>query len=106
RNQYNIGIITLSVGAPVLQPFRDDPLCEAVERATRAGILVVAAAGNSGEAPDGTPQFGLITSPGNSPYALTVEALDTHGTPQRSDDTLAPFSSKGPTRFDLVLKPD
>src|SRR4030095_4507784 len=30
----------------------------------------------------------------------------THGTPQRSDDTLAPYSSKGPTRFDLVLKPD
>ena len=52
------------------------------------------------------PQFGLITSPGNSPYALTVGALDTHETPQRSDDTLAPFSSKGPTRFDLVLKPD
>src|SRR5207247_5928780 len=28
------------------------------------------------------------------------------GTPWRSDDTLAPYSSIGPTRFDLVLKPD
>ncbi|HMJ85788.1 MAG TPA: S8 family serine peptidase, partial [Vicinamibacterales bacterium] len=37
RNQYNIGVINLSLGAPVLQPFRDDPLCEAVERATQAG---------------------------------------------------------------------
>ena len=106
KDQYNIRIINLSLGAPVLQPFRDDPLCEAVERATRAGILVVAAAGNNGETADGTPQFGLITSPGNSPYALTVGALDTHGTAQRSDDTLAPWSSKGPTRFDMVLKPD
>jgi serine protease AprX len=38
RHQYNIGIINLSLGAPVLQPFRDDPLCEAVERATRAEL--------------------------------------------------------------------
>ena len=106
QKQYNIGVINLSLGAPVLQPFRDDPLCEAVERATQAGMLVVAAAGNNGQAEDGTPQFGLITSPGNSPYALTVGALDTHDTPQRSDDTLAPWSSKGPTRFDMVLKPD
>ena len=106
KNQYNIRIINLSLGAPVLQSFRDDPLCEAVERATRAGMLVVAAAGNNGQTEDGTPQFGLITSPGNSPYALTVGALDTHDTPQRSDDTLAPWSSKGPTRFDMVLKPD
>ena len=90
----------------MLQPFRDDPLCEAVERATQAGILVVAAAGNYGQTEDGIPQFGLITSPGNSPFALTVGAVDTHETPQRSDDTLAPFSSKGPTRFDMVLKPD
>ena len=106
KTQYNIRVINLSLGAPVLQPFRDDPLCEAVERATRAGILVVAAAGNNGQTEDGIPQFGLITSPGNSPYALTVGALDTHYTAQRSDDTLAAWSSKGPTRFDLVLKPD
>ena len=50
--------------------------------------------------------IGAITSPANSPYALTVGALDTHGTPQRSDDTLATYSSKGPTRYDLVIKPD
>ena len=53
RNRYNIRIINLSLGAAVLQPFRDDPLCEAVERAARAGILVVAAAGNYGQTPDG-----------------------------------------------------
>ena len=33
---------------------------------------------------------------------LTVGAIDTHGTAQRSDDTLATYSSKGPTRYDLV----
>ena len=66
----------------------------------------MAAAGNYGRTADGRSVYGAITTPGNSPYALTVGAVDTHGTPQRSDDTLAPYSSKGPTRYDLVLKPD
>ncbi|MCC7415504.1 MAG: S8 family peptidase [Acidobacteria bacterium] len=106
RRQYRIGVINLSLGAPVLQPYRDDPLCEAAERAWRAGILVVAAAGNYGRDAEGRSVFGGITSPGNSPYALTVGAMDTHGTPERSDDTLASYSSKGPTLYDLVIKPD
>ncbi|MGE5245975.1 MAG: S8 family peptidase [Betaproteobacteria bacterium] len=106
RRDYNIQIINLSLGAPVLQPYRDDPLCEAVERAVHAGIVVVAAAGNYGETQDGRPIIGGIVSPGNSPFAITVGALDTHGTPQRSDDTVAAYSSRGPTRYDLVLKPD
>src|SRR5206468_5487387 len=38
RKEYNIRVINLSLGAPVLQPYRDDPLCEAVEAAVDAGI--------------------------------------------------------------------
>jgi serine protease AprX len=106
RREYRIRVINLSIGAPVMQPFRDDPLCEAVEKAVRAGITVVVAAGNLGRTVDGKSVYGAITTPANSPYVLTVGAVDTHGTPQRSDDTLALYSSKGPTRFDLVLKPD
>lgn len=103
---YDIRVINLSLGAPVLQPYKDDPLCEAVERAVSAGIVVVAAAGNYGQTQDGRQIFGAITSPGNDPYVITVGALDTHDTPQRSDDTLAPYSSRGPTMYDLVIKPD
>ena len=33
-------------------------------------------------------------------------AVDQHGTALRSDDTVAKYSSKGPTLFDLALKPD
>src|SRR5262245_7434154 len=106
RGTYNIRVINLSLGGPVLQPYRDDPVCEAVERAVRAGILVVAAAGNHGQTADGRTIYGGITSPANSPYALAVGALDTNGTADRSDDTLATFSSHGPTAFDLVIKPD
>jgi serine protease AprX len=106
RREYNVRIINLSLGAPVLQPYRDDPLCEAVERAVRAGLVVVAAAGNFGRSADGKSVYGAITSPANSPYAIAVGAIDTHDTAQRSDDTLATYSSKGPTRYDLVMKPD
>ena len=81
RRQYDIRVINLSLGAPVLQPYRDDPLCEAVERAVDAGIVVVAAAGNYGTTPDGKLVLGMITSPGNDPRALTVGALDAHETP-------------------------
>ena len=106
RHEYNVRIINLSLGAPVMQPYRDDPLCEAVERAVRAGLVVVVAAGNYGRTAEGVDVMGGIATPGNSPFAITVGALDTHGTAKRSDDTLAPYSAKGPTRFDLNLKPD
>ena len=106
RQQYNIRVINLSLGAPVLQPYRDDPVCKAVERAVRAGIFVVVAAGNHGQTADGRRIMGGIGSPGNSPYVMTVGALDTKGTAERDDDTVAPFSSSGPTPYDLVIKPD
>src|SRR5207248_8640130 len=92
RREFNVRVINLSLGAPVLQPYSDDPLCEAVERAVRAGIVVVAAAGNYGRTADGKIVFGMITSPGNDPYALTVGAMDTHDTAKRSDDTRPSYS--------------
>ncbi|MEO8257375.1 MAG: S8 family serine peptidase [Acidobacteriota bacterium] len=106
KARYRIGVINLSLGAPVLQPYRDDPLCEAVERAVRAGIVVVAAAGNLGRGRGGQPVSGGIITPGNDPGALTVGAIDTRGTPDREDDVAAAYSSHGPTRYDLVSKPD
>jgi serine protease AprX len=106
RTRYNIRVINLSLGHPVAEPAATDPLCLAVERAVRAGIVVVASAGNYGTTSTGAPILGGITSPGNSPTALTVGALDTAGTVDRSDDTVAPYSSRGPTRFDFAVKPD
>jgi serine protease AprX len=106
RVRYGIRIINLSLGAPVLQPYRDDPLCEAVERAVEVGILVVASAGNWGITRDGRPIVGGISSPSNHPAAISVGAIDTQDTPVRFDDTVAPYSSRGPTVYDLVAKPD
>src|SRR5262252_755616 len=106
QRDYNIRIINLSLGAPARQSYRDDPVCAAVERAVRAGILVVAAAGNHGQTSDGRTIAGGITSPGNSPFALTVGALDAKGTADRGDDEVAAFSSNGPTQWDVMIKPD
>ncbi len=105
RKRYNIRVINLSLGHPPDEPYRDDPMCEAVERAVHAGIVVVAAAGNRGKNAAGESVYGTIDSPGNDPYAITVGALNTRGTVARSDDVLATYSSKGPT-FDGVIKPD
>ena len=68
--------------------------------------IVVAAAGNLGKMEDGRPIIGGIISPGNTPAALTVGALNTRNTPQRSDDVMATYSSRGPTFIDGVLKPE
>ena len=106
RSKYNIRVINLSLGHPVYEPAATDPLCEAVADAVQAGIVVVVAAGNSGKSPDGRMVLGGITSPGNSPLALTVGALNTWATAKRSDDSVTTYSSRGPTRFDLAVKPD
>jgi serine protease AprX len=106
RARFRIGVINLSLGGPVLQSWRDDPMDQAVERAYRAGIVVVASAGNFGKDAQGRSVYGGITSPGNSPFAITVGALNTKGTPWRSDDELASYSSKGPTMIDRLVKPD
>ncbi len=45
KDTYNIRVVNLSLGRPVYESYQDDPLCQAVEAAWKAGIVVVAAAG-------------------------------------------------------------
>ena len=107
KSTYNIRVINLSLGRQVYESYTLDPLCQAVEAAWNAGIVVVVAAGNQGRNDSaGTEGYGTIAVPGNDPYAITVGALKTAGTPTRSDDTIASYSSKGPTAYDYVVKPD
>lgn len=99
KNQYNTKIINLSLGSPVNNPCSKDPLCKATKEATDNGLVVVVAAGNSG------PSKKSILSPGISPNVITVGAVDDKRTPNTSDDTIASFSSRGPTKEGLN-KPD
>jgi len=99
RDKYNIRVINMSIGVPSAG-YQFDPINKAVERAVKAGIVVVAAAGNEG------PKMGTVGgAPGNSPLAITVGALDDRNTPEKDDDIIAPFSSRGPTA-DGIEKPD
>ena len=69
-------------------------------RAWQAGIVVAAAAGNTG------PQPMSIGVPGNVPYVITAGAMSDNFTPgDPTDDFLASFSSSGPT-VEGFVKPD
>jgi serine protease AprX len=106
RAAYNIRVINLSVAAGVYESYKTDPLTLAARRAVDAGIVVVTAAGNLGRSAKGRQQFSGITSPGNAPWVLTIGATSHSGTVDRRDDTVAPFSSIGPSAIDQVQKPD
>jgi serine protease AprX len=102
----NIRVVNLSVATGVYESYYVDPLTLAAQRVVRAGIVVVAAAGNYGRDPQGRTQYGGVTAPGNAPWVLTVAASSHMGTTDRSDDTMALFSSRGPTAIDHGAKPD
>ncbi|WP_418937021.1 S8 family peptidase [Metabacillus fastidiosus] len=99
KSQFNINIMSLSLGSPAVQSAQDDPVVRAAEKAWDQGIVVCAAAGNEG------PALGTIASPGISPKIITVGALDDYNTTTPSNFTVAPFSSRGPT-IDGLVKPD
>ena len=115
KAKYKIGVINLSLGHPVGESYANDPLCQAVEAAWKSGIVVVCAAGNDGRlnanptagAPNGGygANYGSIEVPGNDPYVITVGAMKSMDG-QRADDQVATYSSRGPSIFDYVLKPD
>jgi serine protease AprX len=103
---YNIRVVNMSVGARVKESYWTDPLTLATKKLTDLGITVVAAAGNFGSNSLGQLQYGGIAAPGNAPWVLTVGASSTMGTLSRNDDTMASFSSSGPTFIDYGAKPD
>src|SRR5437588_1044245 len=105
KSQYNIRVINLSLGRAVYETYKLDPLCKAVEKAWQNGIVVVVAAGNNGRY-QSTNGYATVTSPGNDPYVITVGAMKPMGTPTRTDDLIASYSSKGPTAIDAIAKPD
>ncbi|HEY4677262.1 MAG TPA: S8 family peptidase [Candidatus Angelobacter sp.] len=105
KSQYNIRVMNLSLGRGVFESYKLDPLCQAVEKAWKNGIVVVVAAGNNGRFLP-TSGYGTVTSPGNDPYVLTVGSMKPMETPERTDDLIASYSSKGPTMLDHIAKPD
>ena len=67
KSTYNIRVISLSLGRQVYESYQLDPLCQAVEAAWNAGIVVLAAAGNQGRNNTAGTEGCTIAAPGNDP---------------------------------------
>jgi serine protease AprX len=96
RDVYDIRVMNLSFGVDVPMPYQANPLAAAAEAAWASGIVVVAAAGNSGA--------DNVTSPGDDPYVITAGAADTRGTAATSDDVVPSWS--GGEQFKGYAKPE
>lgn len=100
HRQYNIKVVCMSFGSEPLG--FNDPIMAGADALWQEGIVVVAAAGNSG------PEYQTIKSPGVSSKIITVGGFDDNRLSQEEFDEhyfeIAEFSSRGPAfqRF----KPD
>ncbi len=90
-NGLNIRVLNLSYGTDSAQSYVVDPLAYAAERAWKAGIVVVTAAGNAGW----VQHVGSMTNPAIDPFVIAVGAEDTKGTNATTDDVAASFSANG-----------
>ena len=96
----NVRVVNISMASSIPTSYRTSPVNAAVEQLWRAGVTVVASAGNKGSDRDAT-----WYAPGNHPLVITVGALDDAQTVSPSDDRLATFSSRGIAQ-DGFSKPD
>lgn len=97
---YGVRVVNLSLSAPAVSHYWEDPFNQAVMRLWQAGFVVVASAGNDG------PDALSISVPGNNPYVITVGAMSDNYTPDvPGDDFLTSFSAAGPT-FEGFVKPE
>ncbi|MET0551457.1 MAG: S8 family peptidase [Vicinamibacteria bacterium] len=102
KAQFDIRVVNLSLGKGVQEAQALDPLVQAVNAVWDAGVVVVVSAGNHGDSGHYT-----VTSPGNSRKVITVGSVTDQGSGTNlNDDKVSSFSSRGPTLFDKVLKPD
>lgn len=91
--ELDIRVLNLSYASGSPLPYSSDPLAYAVERAWKAGIVVVVSAGNGGNLSS------TLTSPALDPYVIAVAAVEATG----DDSFTAPeWASSG----DGVRNPD
>ncbi len=100
----NIRVLNLSYGTNSTQPYNVDPLAYAVEQAWKAGIVVVAAAGNSGYQKGANSQ--PLADPADDPQILAIGGADTMGTATPWDDTVASYSANSGSCSSSCRAPD
>ncbi|MEU8661349.1 S8 family serine peptidase [Actinoplanes philippinensis] len=82
-----IKIISLSYGTGGNPEVWNDPMTLAVQQAWKAGITVVAAAGNQGNG------YGKLTHPAQGTSVIAVGAANTYGTTTTADDELSAYTN-------------
>jgi serine protease AprX len=98
RPRYDIRVLNISCGGDYEVSYLEDALSRFAEAAVRAGIVVVAAVGNSGDRP------GYVVPPASVPAVISVGGVNDFGDP--SLGRLLPYrSSHGPT-VDGIQKPE
>ncbi len=98
RARYDIRVLNISCGGDYEASYLDDPMSRFAEACVRAGIVVVAAVGNSGFKP------GYVVPPASVPAVISVGGLDDEGNPHLG--RLSAYrSSYGPT-IDGIQKPE
>jgi serine protease AprX len=99
HEKYNIRVVNISCGGDHEASYLFDELSQAAEQATRAGIIVVAAAGNSGHVPNHP-----VLPPASAPSVITIGGLDDKNNFDFEDNDMY-RSSYGPT-IDGLQKPE
>lgn len=99
RERFNIRVINISCGGDYEESYLTDGLSQAAERAVRAGMVVVCAAGNVGNSPDHS-----VLPPASTPAVITVGGFNDKNTLELEDNEVY-HSSYGPT-IDGLQKPE
>jgi subtilisin family serine protease len=98
KDEYNIKVLSMSLGFPSMGDPMQNPINMMVQKAAEAGILVIAASGNSGP--------NTLSSPAEDQTVLAVGAIDDNNTKDRSDDKVANFSSGAVSQATGRVTPD
>lgn len=99
KDQYNIRVVSMSLGGDADISFRESIVDEIAERAVREGLTLVVAAGNAGCTDDHRP-----IPPANSPSVITVGGYNDNN--KLGGSEVGPYcSSFGPT-VDGIIKPE
>ncbi len=99
REKFNIRVVNISAGGDDEQHYLVDPLSQAVERCTAAGITIVCAVGNAGHLPNHP-----VVPPASAPSSIAVGGLDDGNSLNRAKRGMY-RSSYGPT-IDGLQKPE
>ena len=103
-NGMKIRVLNLSYGTNTTQAAGVDPLAYAVERAWKAGIVVVAAVGNTGYQ-RGNAAPGLA-NPAYNPFVIAAGGYDSMGTAIPNDDQMGEYSASSAGCGSTCKKPD